>query len=101
MTMACTVGSGEVSPRVRLMVIAGCFVTVALASMGMQAMWEVVEWVETTTRRGQGFGRNPFWYQDALGLGVTVALVAIALPRFDVSRLLRVAVLLPVVHLVA
>jgi hypothetical protein len=101
--MASTVGPGKVLPRVRHLIVVGCIVTVAIASMGMQAMWEAVESVQVSSAgaHGWGFGRSAFWYQNGLALGLAVALVLIAKPRFDVSRLLRVAVLLPIAHALA
>ena len=87
----------EVTPRTRLMIAGACAVTVIIAALGMDSMWGSVEWIEQSDR--WSFGRDPFLYQSGLAIALAAVIVALWLPRFEVSRLLRVAVLLPVVHI--
>jgi hypothetical protein len=100
---------GELSPRVVTLVIAACAVTVIVAAAGMQAMWEVADWSQSRMERWGWDGadvwqapqRSGFWYANGLALWVC-ALIAVAWrPRFSLPRLLRVAVLLPLIQLVA
>jgi hypothetical protein len=93
--------AGDVNPRVRTMIVAACAVTTVIAFYGMRAMWESAEWVEESYLTGSDWavGRSRFWYTNGVGL-CTIALIALAwLPRFRISQLLRVAVVLPVIHL--
>ncbi|HEY5920383.1 MAG TPA: hypothetical protein VIV11_01875 [Kofleriaceae bacterium] len=91
--------SGEVAPRVRALIAAACAVTVIIAAMGMDSMWGGVEWVQSSERWGHD--RSAFWYANGLAICLAIGLVLLYLPRFDVSRLLRVAVLMPIVHVIA
>lgn len=92
-------GPGELSPRVGVLIYFACIVTILVAFRGMAAGWDVAQWVEAMN--DGGWGRSAFWYESALGVGVMAAIALAALPRFRVSRMLRVAVLLPVIHLAA
>jgi hypothetical protein len=83
-----------------MLIYGACVVTIFVAFKGMAAGWSVVQWVEGLDD-GAGSTRSAFWYESALGLGAMGAIALAALPRFRVSRLLRVAVLLPVIHLAA
>lgn len=89
--------------RGRWLIVAGSVVTVLVALVGMQSMWGAAEWVEVSSwgAADWGYGRNAFWYEYALALGVAAAIALAWLPRFAVDRLLRVAMLLPVIHVVA
>lgn len=93
------VGPGELSPRVRMLIYGACVVTLLVTFQGMAAGWSIVKWVETLDDSVSG--RSAFWYETALGLGATAAILVAVAPRFRVSRLLRLAVLLPIIHLAA
>jgi hypothetical protein len=100
MNMASThVSSGELAPKTRALIIGACFVSVALAALGMESMWGSVEWIVASPTYGSG--RNAFWYTNALALALAAAIVVAWLPRFEAPRLLRVAVLLPFIHIIA
>jgi hypothetical protein len=86
------VQTGILPSRVRWLIAGACAVTIAIAYEGMHSMWDVVEFA---TQRSQ------FMYGTTLALGIAAALACAYLPRFTVSRLVRVAVLLPVIHLIA
>jgi len=90
---------GEVTPRTRFLITSACVVSVIVAWLGMDSMWGTAEWVEESSM--WSFGRSAFLYQTGLALAVAAAVVLTWMPRFSVSRLLRVAVLLPVVHVAA
>ncbi|HEX5057808.1 MAG TPA: hypothetical protein VFV99_00550 [Kofleriaceae bacterium] len=90
---------GEVAPRVSALIAAGCVVTVAIALLGMDSMWGSADWIEQSPV--WGVGRSEFLYTHGLPLLLMIAMALAFAPRFDVSRVLRIAVLLPVFHLAA
>jgi hypothetical protein len=90
---------GDVSPRVYAMIVTACIATVVLAFSGMRAMWEYVEWVQEPYFEMPG--RDAFWFTTALGLATCAALAIAWWPAFRIARVLRVALALPIVHLVA
>lgn len=93
---------GDVSPRAKALIVSACAVTVAIAFYGMRAMWEGVEWVQDPYLVGEPTpGRSHFWYTNGLGLAMCAAIALAWLPRFRISQLLRVAVVLPVLHVAA
>jgi hypothetical protein len=94
---------GDIDPRVRALIIGSCAVTILVAAKGMAALWGIVEWIEVPrySATNWGTGRTPWFYESGLGLAVAAAIVLAWVPRFDVARLLRVAVVLPIIHLAA
>lgn len=94
---------GDVTPRVRALIVGACIVTIFATAKGMAALWGIVEWIEVSSWgvSDWGTGRTAWRYESGLALAVAAAIALAYLPRFDVSRLLRVAVLLPLIHLVA
>jgi hypothetical protein len=86
---------GELAPSMRALIAGACAVSVALAALGMDSMWGVVDWL------AERIGRDAFWYANGLAIAIAFAIAAAWIPRFEVSRLLRVAVLLPMIHLAA
>jgi hypothetical protein len=93
---------GDATPRAGALIVGACAVTIALAFYGMKAMWEGVEWVQDPYLVGEPTpGRSHFWYTNGLGLAMCVAVALAWLPRFRISQLLRVAVVLPVLHVAA
>lgn len=93
---------GDVAPRIGLTIIGACVVTVAIAFVGMQAMWEGVEWVEDPWFVGvPSPGRSHFWYTCGLGFAMCAALALAYVPRFRLSKLLRVAIVLPIFQVAA
>jgi hypothetical protein len=80
------------------LIIGACFVSIAIAALGMDSMWGSVEWI---INFNAPMHRESFWYTNGLAIAMAIALCAAWLPTFPVSRLLRVAVLMPILHLVA
>ncbi|HEU0032088.1 MAG TPA: hypothetical protein VFQ53_15750 [Kofleriaceae bacterium] len=76
-------------PWVRWTVLVGCVITVAIALGGAHAIWMLDRESITVDR---------FWFTNALGIGLAVALVAVATPRGPASRFVRLAVALPIAH---
>jgi hypothetical protein len=99
---------GELSPRVQTLIIAACAVTIVVAAAGMQAMWDVAEWSQSEwdiwwapNTSWVAPHRSAFWYSNGLALWACVTIALAWRPRFSLPRLLRVAVLLPLIQLVA
>ncbi|HEY5920384.1 MAG TPA: hypothetical protein VIV11_01880 [Kofleriaceae bacterium] len=90
---------GDATPRVGAVIVAACLVTIAIAFYGMQALWEAVEWVQEPYWDEVSPGRDRFWYTNGLGMATCIAIALAWWPRFRVSKLLRVAVILPVLHI--
>lgn len=95
-----TVQPGSVTSRVRWLIGTACAVTLLLAAIGMQEMWNCVVWIQRSWGAADPEA-GAFWYRHGLALAVTAAIALAWLPRFPISRLLRVAVVLPLVHLAA
>src|SRR5688572_23486067 len=83
---------GSLAPRVRWLIAGACVVTLWIANDGMQSIWEMAEFATK---------RDPFLFTTGFALAIAIAMAAAFAPRFQVSRLVRLAVLLPVIHLVA
>lgn len=81
---------GSLPGRVGFLIVAACVVTVLVAATGMKSIWDVTYYAES---------RDAFWYCNGIALGLTAALAFALLPRWHLPRLLRVAVLVPVMHL--
>jgi hypothetical protein len=93
---------GDVTPRVRMAIITASIVTIAIAFVGMQGLWEGVEWVEDPYIVGVANpGRSHFWYTCGLGFAMCGALALAWWPRFRISKLLRIATVLPILHVAA
>jgi hypothetical protein len=84
---------GAISIRARWLIAAACCVTLLLAEQGMQSIWDVGGLENYRANR-----LDAFWYTSALPVFVAIALGVMFAPPFRLSRFVRVAVLLPVLH---
>ncbi|NVB78769.1 MAG: hypothetical protein HOV81_10275 [Kofleriaceae bacterium] len=81
---------GSLPGKVSFLIAAACVVTVLVAATGMKSIWDVTYYASS---------RDAFWYCNGIALGLTGALALAFLPRWHLPRLVRVAVLVPVMHL--
>ena len=89
---------GTVDRWVRWVIGCACVVTVALAAVGPRVLW-VQSWNDHGDRAAhQGLDRG--WFCYSLAILALVWVVATTLPRWRLSRFVRVAVLLPIAHLI-
>ncbi|HEX4420265.1 MAG TPA: hypothetical protein VH165_20255 [Kofleriaceae bacterium] len=84
--------AGAAGRLIRGIVAFASLVTVAIAVVGPRMLWSYYAFSTTT---------DPFWFRNGLAILLTVALVAVALPRGGPSRWLRLAVALPFAHALA
>ncbi len=77
---------------IRFLIATACATSIAIAMYGVQSIWDVHAYATQ---------RDPFWYRDGIALGMAAAVALAFAPPFRLPRLVRVAVLLPVFHVVA
>src|SRR5262245_14033120 len=78
--------------RTRWSILGACVVTVLAAWAGMDSLWDYGDYA---------ISADSTWFRFGLPLGIALALGAAYYPMSDVPRLLRVAVVLPIIHLAA
>lgn len=83
--------AGVLTAWVRHALGLACIASVALPLAGARTLWhELRDRVHT----------DPFWSQNGLALLAFASIVALAVPKWHLTRWLRIAVVLPVLHLV-
>jgi len=82
--------SRALSDGVRWLIAGACIVTFFATTQGLRSMWEVAEPATHMSR---------FIVCDALPLALVLIVLAAYLPAWRLPRLMRVAVLLPLIHL--
>ncbi|HEY0251752.1 MAG TPA: hypothetical protein VGC41_09505 [Kofleriaceae bacterium] len=80
---------GSLSPWVRAALVLACIATVALPFAGERMLY---------LQGGEATGIPKWIFNNALALVGLVGVAAIAMPSFYLSRFLRIAMLLPLVH---
>ena len=84
--------AGRVDRWVRCVVVLAVVATLAVLVAGPRAVWD---------RDSESVGLSRFWFHNTLAIGFIATLVLACVPSARGSRYVRVAVLLPVVHVVA
>jgi len=84
--------AGRVDRWVRCVVVLAVIATLAVFVAGPRAVWD---------RDAETVGLSRFWFHNTLAIGFIAALVLACVPSARGSRYVRVAVLLPVVHVIA
>jgi hypothetical protein len=84
--------AGTIDPVLCGVVMFACAMSVAVASVGIHTMYGVYRWeLEPVS----------FWKQNGIAAFVAGWIVACGVPRWQLSRFLRIAVLLPIAHVIA
>src|SRR3954468_13076724 len=82
--------AGTVKPWVRLALALACVATIVIPFAGARMLWF----------HGADAVHVPAWlFQNGLAMFAALGVFACAYPRFSQSRYLRLAVLLPIVHI--
>lgn len=82
--------AGTLKPWVRVVLALACLATVLLPFAGARMLW---------FQGGEKSGLPGWLFQNALAVLAVIGVVIAAVPRFAVSRYVRLAVVLPLVHL--
>jgi hypothetical protein len=80
---------GAVGRVVGGVVVFAAALTIAIAAVGARVLWSYYDCLTELSR---------FWFRNGLAMLVSVVVVLSALPPWQLSRCLRVAVVLPVAH---
>src|SRR5258706_15428621 len=84
--------AGWVAPWIAWVVHAACALTLMLATVGAHLLW---------LQDSPPYGLNSFWFRNGLAIVLAFWIVASMAPRWRLARSLRVAVLLPIAHMIA
>ena len=87
-----TATPGSLAPRVRWLIACACLVTLWITYDGLLSMWDMAAFATK---------RDRFMFTSGVTLTIAAAIAIAFVPGFRVSRFVRVAVLLPVIHLAA
>jgi hypothetical protein len=82
--------AGTLRPVVRLALVLACIATVMLPFAGARVLW---------MQGGDDCGLQQSLFENGLATLAVLAVVCIAWPKFSLSRYVRLAVMLPIVHL--
>lgn len=78
--------------RVRWLIAAGCLLTLLLVREGLTSLWDIAAFASPV---------GEWWFCNALPAFLAAALLAVCLVPSSISRWLRVAVAVPVLHVIA